>query len=105
MLSQVANALFGDDQVRFEFNDFFTDLLDISLLHLENLREIVFFHDFNVSLGSAVGKKETGNGANFDFSETTISYLIIDTFVYLIRHDIAHALAFFRLTFEINSCH
>ena len=50
MLSQVTDALFSDHQIRGEFDDLVANLLDVGFLHFQDLREIILFHDFNVSL-------------------------------------------------------
>lgn len=44
------NALFCEDQVRFEPNDVFTDLLNVFFLHLQDAGEVFLTSDLNVSL-------------------------------------------------------
>ena len=51
MLSQVTDALLGDDQVGLELQDLVANLLDVGLLHLQDLGEVVLLHDLDVGLG------------------------------------------------------
>lgn len=51
------DTLFSEDQVRFETNNVFTDLLDVLFLHLQNAGEVFLTSDLNISLRGARGQR------------------------------------------------
>jgi len=44
------DALLSEDQVRFETNDVFTDLLDVLFLHLQDAGKVFLTSNLNISL-------------------------------------------------------